>query len=85
MNANSLGLFDMSGNVWEWCYDWWDSDYYSEGAQINPIGPDSGTTRVIRGGGWDYLYFGCRVAFRDARNPMGRSNKVGFRLVRTLF
>jgi len=83
--ANSLGLYDMSGNVWEWCYDWWDEDYYSEGDQINPIGPDSSVHRAIRGGCWGYLYFGCRVAFRGARNPMGRSEEVGFRLVRTLF
>ena len=51
-SANGLGIFDMSGNVWEWCSDWNSSDYYSNSSQNNPQGPSSGTYHVIRGGSW---------------------------------
>jgi formylglycine-generating enzyme required for sulfatase activity len=82
--ANGYGLYDMAGNVWEWCWDWYGT--YDEGSQINPTGALSGANRVCRGGSW-YDYNGnasnCRVDARNYFNPISTINNVGFRVVRS--
>jgi sulfatase modifying factor 1 len=81
---NILGLYDMSGNVREWCQDWFDSDYYKEctqkGTVKNPLGPDKGDYRVFRGGSWDGNAGYCRVSYRSYYPPSTRLNSIGFRL-----
>ncbi len=80
---NELGIYDMSGNVWEWCWDWYASGYYSSSPQDNPKGPDSGTTRVLRGGSWDSYASKVRVAVRDSYFPNDTYyGLVGFRILR---
>jgi formylglycine-generating enzyme required for sulfatase activity len=77
-SANELGIYDMSGNVWEWVGDWYDD--YSSGAQTNPAGASSGSFRVFRGGCWNCRTENCRVSVRDFNYPGNRYPGVGFRL-----
>jgi formylglycine-generating enzyme required for sulfatase activity len=78
--ANSLDIHDMSGNVWEWCWDWYGS--YSSGAQTDPRGAVSGTYRVMRGGGWYSSAAGVRSVFRGDSTPSIQYYGIGFRLAR---
>jgi formylglycine-generating enzyme required for sulfatase activity len=77
--ANTWGLHDMHGNVWEWCQDWYSSDYYEESPMEDPKGPLQATRRVFRGGGWSGEAAYCRSAFRDWHEPDIRSHYLGFR------
>ena len=77
---NELGLYDMSGNVWEWCQDWGDGSYYASSPINNPTGPSSGTTHIVRGGAWNDQQMDCCVEHRIGRKPTSTSELTGFRL-----
>jgi formylglycine-generating enzyme len=76
---NTWGLYDMHGNVWEWCNDWLDK--YAASPQNNPKGPSSGFLRIGRGGSWKEMAQRCRSAYRYGRTPVHKSNALGFRVV----
>lgn len=78
---NVLGLYDMSGNVWEWCQDW--KGVYPPGKTVNPKGPNSGSYRIFRGGSWCSTDMDCRLSRRNAYAPTFTSNYLGFRLALT--
>lgn len=81
---NGLGIFDMSGNVNEWCWDWFNTDYYTYSPVNNPAGPSFGSLRVLRGGCWNYPSENCRLAYRNSIVPNYYSMYYGLRLVRSI-
>ncbi len=76
---NRLGIYDMSGNVWEWCQDWY-GNYYDIGLEQNPTGPNSGTRKVLRGGSWFFVDRTCRISMRSGNEPTCRAYNIGLRL-----
>ncbi|MFH1226273.1 MAG: formylglycine-generating enzyme family protein [Planctomycetota bacterium] len=93
---NGFGLYDITGNLWEWCQDWWQSDYYktfspsaeggsASGGRENPKGPAGGQARVLRGGSWDFAAEQCRSAYHSGSSlPENQNPHYGFRCARSL-
>jgi formylglycine-generating enzyme required for sulfatase activity len=79
-NPNAWGLYDMHGNVWEWCQDWYGENYYSSTTRSDPKGPLSGSHRVLRGGSWISTPMKARSAVRNRHDPAYRDVSYGFRV-----
>jgi formylglycine-generating enzyme required for sulfatase activity len=80
--ANGYELYDIAGNVYEWCLDWFGESYYENSPDQNPVGPDSGTFRVVRGGSWDSTTGKSRCAARSGFTPETMRADLGFRCVK---
>lgn len=78
---NPNGLYDMHGNMWEWCLDWYSETYYTDSPLCDPCGPLEGCKKVIRGGGWRSRAECCRSAFRDSDPPNYRGRSLSFRII----
>ena len=81
---NAFGLFDMHGNAWERCQDWFAADWYSRSPLADPAGPIEGARRIARGGAWHYFDLHCRCSYRNNSSPIGRTGNIGFRVARTI-
>jgi len=83
-SGNGYGLMDTAGNVFEWCWDWFDSGYYTiSSGTIDPRGPSNGSIRVLRGGGWNGPASRARNSYRDGGSPLSANDQIGFRLARS--
>lgn len=82
LNTNGYGLFHAVGNVWEWCNDWFDHNYYSASPSENPLGPETGYEKVIRGGAWNTSEIKLHCAYRERYNPNTKLYDLGFRVAR---
>jgi formylglycine-generating enzyme required for sulfatase activity len=80
--SSPYGCEEMAGNVYEWCLDWFDEEYYKKSPRENPQGPASGSNRVLRAGIWIYDARSVRAAYRSRISPGARARDVGFRLLR---
>jgi formylglycine-generating enzyme required for sulfatase activity len=83
-SPNGYGLFNISGNVWEWCNDWYDENYYRNSSARNPKGPENGSFKIIRGGGWINDMNSCRVSFRNFNSTNFVMPYIGFRVVKEI-
>jgi formylglycine-generating enzyme required for sulfatase activity len=81
---NGYGLYDMAGNAWEWCADWYSSDYYKNSPAKKPLGPSAGSRRVVRGGSWYDSIANLRLTARGFSDPTSTSYSGGFRCVSAL-
>lgn len=79
---NKWGLYDMHGNIWEMCNDWYGENYYSESPSVKPLGPQKGIKKVLRGGSWSHPPAACRAGDRWSVDPDGKFGNVGFRIVK---
>ncbi len=78
---NGFGIYDMAGNVWEWCQDWYEENYYANSESIDPVGPNTGSHRIIRGGGWGSGASFCGASSRSRDIPSRQRHNLGFRVV----